>query len=250
MVLCKLGPGKLGSSNWALVDWAPGKFGCGKVGPGKLGPGKLGPGKLGPWRIFVRQIRPLENCVQQIGILLIWRVYLCPSGTDGDSLQRWSIFDRDAMSMFCFITAMRCRWFKDILTIAIVAIIFVQPLGPIVFRWFFQFQNRCLGMIFVGNPRTTYITTCSNLRQIVRISVLWGKKEKHPQYHLKWTQTMDFQVFYNIFYWIVGYLPWAAIKADKLLLSSKTDGFQCHNHNRCDYFCSTIGINYFPMFFR
>ena len=40
------------------------------------------------------------------------------------------------------------------------------------------------------------------------------------------------------------------MKAYKLLPSSKTDGFQCHNHNRCDYFCSAIGIDYFPMVFR
>ena len=52
-----------------------------------------------------------------------------------------------------YVTAMRCRWFLDILTIAIDTIIFAQPLGPIVFRWFFQFQNRCLGMIFCGKPQ-------------------------------------------------------------------------------------------------
>ena len=36
-------------------------------------------------------------------------------------LQRWSIFDSDAMPLFFFITAMRCRWFLDILNIAIGA---------------------------------------------------------------------------------------------------------------------------------
>ena len=37
--------------------------------------------------------------------------------------------------------------------------------------------------------------------------------------------------------------------ADKLLPSPKTDGFQCHNHNWCDYFCSAIGMDYFQMVF-
>ena len=73
-------------------------------------------------------------------------------------LQRWSIFDSDAMPLFFFITVMRCQWFLDILNIAIGAIIFAPPsrcnaLGPSVFRWFFQFQNRCLGMIFCGKPK-------------------------------------------------------------------------------------------------
>ena len=133
-----------------------------------------------------------------------------------------------------YVTAMRCRWFFNILTIAIDTIIFAQPLGPIVFRWFFQFQNRCLKML-------KFATNCAY------ISALGVKRRK---IHSKWTKTLEYQFVYNIFYWIVGYLLWAAIKADKLLLSSKSDGFQCHNHNRCDYFCSTIGIDYFPMFFQ
>ena len=62
-------------------------------------------------------------------------------------LQRWSIFDSDAMPMF-FITTMRCRCFWPFLTIAIGAIFFGQPSGPIVFRWFFQSKDRCLAMIF------------------------------------------------------------------------------------------------------
>ena len=40
---------------------------------------------------------------------------------------------------------MRCRWFLDILTIAIGAIIFAQPLGPIVFRWFFPISEPMFG---------------------------------------------------------------------------------------------------------
>ena len=58
-------------------------------------------------------------------------------------LQRWSIFDSDAIPMFFFITAMRCRCFWPFLTIAIGAIIFAQPSGPIVFRCFFQFATNC-----------------------------------------------------------------------------------------------------------
>ena len=152
------------------------------------------------------------------------------------------------MPMFFFIITMRCRCFWPFLTIAIGAIIFAQLLGPIVFRWFFQFQDRCLGMIFCGKPKNNvfydmlkFATNCAY------ISPLGVKRRK---IHSKWTKTLEYQFVYNIFYWIVGYLLWAAIKADKLLLSSKSDGFQCHNHNRCDYFCSTIGIDYFPMFFR
>ena len=57
-------------------------------------------------------------------------------------------------------------------------------------------------------------------------------------------------IFSKIFHLIVWYLLWAAKKSDKLLPSSKSDGFQCHNHNRCDYFCSTTETDYFPMFFR
>ena len=57
-------------------------------------------------------------------------------------------------------------------------------------------------------------------------------------------------IFSKIFDWIVWHLLWAAIKAYKLLPSPKSDGFQCHNHNQCDYFCSTIEIDYFPLFFR
>ena len=36
-------------------------------------------------------------------------------------------------------------------------------------------------------------------------------------------------------------------QADKLLPSSKSDSFPCHNHNRCDFFCWTIGIDYFQI---
>ena len=42
-------------------------------------------------------------------------------------------------------------------------------------------------------------------------------------------------IFSKIFDWIVWHLLWAATKANKLLPSSKSDGCQCHNHNRCDY---------------
>ena len=77
-------------------------------------------------------------------------------------------------------------------------------------------------------------------------SVLWGKKgEKIAMIEQKVAK-----YFYKIFDWIVCFVLWAVIKADKLLPSSKSDSFQCHNHNRCDYFCSAIGINYFPMVLR
>ena len=50
------------------------------------------------------------------------------------TLQRWSIFDGDAMPMFSFfLAAMRCQWFWPLLTIAIGAIIFSQLSGPIIF---------------------------------------------------------------------------------------------------------------------
>ena len=74
---------------------------------------------------------------------------------------------------------MRCRCFWPFLTIAIDAIIFAQPLGPIVFRWFFQFQNRCLKMIFCGKPKNSvfydmlkFATNCAY------ISALGVKGEK------------------------------------------------------------------------
>ena len=80
---------------------------------------------------------------------------------------------------FFFMTAMQCRWFFDILTIAISAIFFAQLLGPIVFRWFFQFKNRCLGMIFCGKPKNNifydmlkFATDCAYN------SALGGKGEK------------------------------------------------------------------------
>ena len=143
-----------------------------------------------------------------------------------------------AMRYRCFfITVMRCRWFLDILTIAIGAIIFAQPLGPIVFRWFSNFRTDVWGWFFVGYPKTTYFTTCSNLHWIVRISVLWGQKGE------KFT-IIEHLFLLDCFLCALGSNKGAA----KLLPSSKTDGFQCHNHNRCDYFCSTFGINYFPIF--
>ena len=74
---------------------------------------------------------------------------------------------------------MQCQWFLDILTIAISAIIFAQTLGQIVFRWFFQFQNQCLGMIFCGKPKNNglydmlkFATNCAF------ISALEAKGEK------------------------------------------------------------------------
>ena len=67
----------------------------------------------------------------------------------------------------------------DILTIAINTIIFAQPLGPIVFRWFFQFQNQCLGMTFCRKPKNNglydmlkFATNCAY------ISALGVKGEK------------------------------------------------------------------------
>ena len=139
---------------------------------------------------------------------------------------------------------MRCQCFWPFLTIAIGAIIFAQPLGPIVFRCFSNFRIKVWGLFFVGNPKTTDFTTCSKLRQIVRIGV---KGEKFTKMNISFGLTMN---VYKIYDWIAFHMLWAAIKADKLLPSSKSYDFQCHNHNRCDYFCSTIGIDYFPMVFR
>ena len=61
---------------------------------------------------------------------------------------------------------------------------------------------------------------------------------------------VSINIFSKFFHWIVWNLLWAAKKSDKLLPSSKSDGFQYHNHNRWDYFCSTTETDYFPMFFR
>ena len=82
-------------------------------------------------------------------------------------LERWSIFDSDAMPMFFYVTAMRCRWFLDILTIAIGTIIFVQPSVPIVFRCFFQFKDRCLAMIFCGKTQKQRILRHAQIRDIL-----------------------------------------------------------------------------------
>ena len=105
---------------------------------------------------------------------------------------------------------MRCRCFWPFLTIAIGAIIFAQPLGPIVFRWFFQFQNQCLGMIFCGKPKNnvfydmlTFATNCACISAL-------GVKRRNI--HSKWTKTLEQQFFYNIFDWSVCYVLWAAIK--------------------------------------
>ena len=40
------------------------------------------------------------------------------------------------------------------MVLAIGAIIFSQLWGPIVFRWFFQFKDRCLAMIFSVTRRS------------------------------------------------------------------------------------------------
>ena len=70
----------------------------------------------------------------------------------GSRLQRWSMFDADALPMSFFLAAMRCRWYWPLVTITIGAIIFSQLSGLIISWWFLQFKDWCLAMIFCGKP--------------------------------------------------------------------------------------------------
>ena len=79
----------------------------------------------------------------------------------------------------------------------------------------------------------------------MRILVLWGKKHQNKG------ETMPCEAHSFFLNWLDTFgtdqdTSKQAL-AHKLLPSSKSDGFQSYNHNRCDYFCSTIGIDYFLM---
>ena len=84
-------------------------------------------------------------------------------------LRRWSIFDSDAMPMFFYIndamsTVLAISYHRNRCDY------FWSTIRTDFFRWFFQFTDRCLAMIFFcENLKTAYFTTCSNWRQFVRI---------------------------------------------------------------------------------
>ena len=154
-------------------------------------------------------------------------------------------------------TMMRCRCFRPFLTIPIGAIIFGQSSGPIVFWCYFQLKDRCLAMIFVWKPKNRVFYNMLNFAPNCAYISALGVKKKHQNkeesmtweaksFFWDWLETFvtDEDTFKQaIFDWIVWHLLWAAIKAEKLLSSSKSDGFQCHNYNLCHYFCLTNGID-------
>ena len=157
-----------------------------------------------------------------------------------------------------FLIAMRCRWFfhnSDAMSMFLAISYhrnrcdyFCSTIGTDCFPMFFQFQNQSLGTIFCGKPKDNGLYDMLKVAtNCAYISALGVKGEKFTKMNISFGLTMN---VYKIYDWIAFHMLWAAIKADKLLPSSKSDGFQCHNHNRCDYFCSTIGIDYFPMVFR
>ena len=126
--------------------------------------------------------------------------------------------------------------------------LFCSTIGINYFPMFFQFQNQSLGTIFCGKPKDNGLYDMLKVAtNCAYISALGVKGEKFTKMNISFGLTMN---VYKIYDWIAFHMLWAAIKADKLLPSSKSYDFQCHNHNRCDYFCSTIGIDYFPMVFR
>ena len=75
---------------------------------------------------------------------------------------------------------MRCRWFLDILTIAISAIIFAQTLGPIVFQWFFPISEPMFGDDFLWKTQKQRILRHAQIRDklcVYKCSGGWkGKK--------------------------------------------------------------------------
>ena len=157
-----------------------------------------------------------------------------------------------------FLIAMRCRWFfhnSDAMSMFLAISYhrnrcdyFCSTIGTDCFPMFFQFQNQSLGTIFCGKPKDNGLYDMLKVAtNCAYISALGVKGEKFTKMNISFGLTMN---VYKIYDWIAFHMLWAAIKADKLLPSSKSYDFQCHNHNRCDYFCSTIGIDYFPMVFR
>ena len=150
---------------------------------------------------------------------------------------RWFFHNSDAMSMFLAISYHRNR-----------CDYFCSTIGTDCFPMFFQFQNQSLGTIFCGKPKDNGLYDMLKVAtNCAYISALGVKGEKFTKMNISFGLTMN---VYKIYDWIAFHMLWAAIKADKLLPLSKSDGFQYYNHNRCDYFSSTIGIDYFPMVFR
>ena len=94
-----------------------------------------------------------------------------------------------AMPCRCFfITAIRCWCFLDILTITIGAIIFAQPLGPIILQWFFQFQTRSFWMMVCGKPKQRILRHAQICEKLCVYQCSGGKKGK---IHCNWTTTLE-----------------------------------------------------------